>query len=488
LRVASQTLNDSNQSTPLDSRNQLMHPNILRAAILAATFAILTSPANAVVSYTATLLDSNFDFQQSFAAGASNSAQAGYGYSPDFTGGFHAFKWSGTAASFVDLNPSNFTTTTALASADTVVLGVPGTAQVGDGFGPIVTGNNNHALVWRGTAASLVDLTPTGFDVAYGKGVASANNAFGSTQVGYGSGSTTTGDANHAFLWSGTAASRVDLHPASGYTESFALAVAGSVQVGYGTTPSEDDHALLWTGSAGSKVDLNPSGFTQSHANGVYVNGGNTKTVGDGTGSATGGNQHALLWNDQTAASRVDLNPSGFTTSKANAISSAGQVGMGQGSDGKYHALYWNGLTDFIDLHADVSDDVGVSFNESYALGIADNGDIVGYGVDDGGFEHALLWKLDSTTPPDSGVNGDYNNNGKVDAGDYIAWRKGNNPLHNEVATIGSNTPADYTEWRARFGNPPGSGTSFSSAAIPEPTSCTLLAAALAAFARRTRR
>ena len=55
-----------------------------------------------------------------------------------------------------------------------------------------------------------------------------------------------------------------------------------------------------------------------------------------------------------------------------------------------------------------------------------------------------------------AGVLGDYNNNGKVDAADYVLWRNGG-PLSNEVDTPGTVNAADYTEWRARFGNP-GSG------------------------------
>ena len=65
---------------------------------------------------------------------------------------------------------------------------------------------------------------------------------------------------------------------------------------------------------------------------------------------------------------------------------------------------------------------------------------------------------------------GDYNNNGKVDAADYVLWRNGG-PLQNEVADPGTVTPSDYTEWRARFGNmSPGSGTGIiQGAGVPEP-------------------
>ena len=47
----------------------------------------------------------------------------------------------------------------------------------------------------------------------------------------------------------------------------------------------------------------------------------------------------------------------------------------------------------------------------------------------------------------------DYNNNGSVDAADYVLWRKGVQPLANEVATVGTTDPQDYIEWRKRFGD-----------------------------------
>jgi formylglycine-generating enzyme required for sulfatase activity len=73
-------------------------------------------------------------------------------------------------------------------------------------------------------------------------------------------------------------------------------------------------------------------------------------------------------------------------------------------------------------------------------------------------------------------VPGDYSGNGVVDAADYIIWRQhlGTNfQLANEVAgaSPGEVTQADFTEWRARFGNTSGSGagTLAASAGVPEP-------------------
>jgi hypothetical protein len=72
------------------------------------------------------------------------------------------------------------------------------------------------------------------------------------------------------------------------------------------------------------------------------------------------------------------------------------------------------------------------------------------------------------------GIPGDYNNNGVVDGADYVLWRSGG-PLQNEVATPGSVTPEDYTEWRARFGNTAGSGSGLGGAMVPEPSTFLLL-------------
>ena len=57
-----------------------------------------------------------------------------------------------------------------------------------------------------------------------------------------------------------------------------------------------------------------------------------------------------------------------------------------------------------------------------------------------------------------AGVPGDYNNNGIVDAADYVVWRKYQGTTHalaNDPigGTIGA---AQYTTWRANFGKPPG--------------------------------
>jgi hypothetical protein len=79
---------------------------------------------------------------------------------------------------------------------------------------------------------------------------------------------------------------------------------------------------------------------------------------------------------------------------------------------------------------------------------------------------------LAGTTGP---RGGDYNNDGKVDAADYVLWRKGGT-LQNETLTPGTVTPDDYTPWRINYGGTwPGSGSGLGSgSAVPEPGSALL--------------
>jgi hypothetical protein len=79
-----------------------------------------------------------------------------------------------------------------------------------------------------------------------------------------------------------------------------------------------------------------------------------------------------------------------------------------------------------------------------------------------------------------AGLTGDYNNDGKVDAGDYVVWRK-----------TGINGAQGYTDWRANFGLPPGAGSGGglgNSAAVPEPAAFLLILAGIPGLIFRARR
>jgi hypothetical protein len=89
--------------------------------------------------------------------------------------------------------------------------------------------------------------------------------------------------------------------------------------------------------------------------------------------------------------------------------------------------------------------------------------------------------QIESTTTV---LAGDYNNNGVVDAADYVLWR--DNP-----SAFGGDH-AGYDTWRANFGRPPGAGSALhvggAQAAVPEPASLLLaMSAAIALFSCRRR-
>lgn len=78
-----------------------------------------------------------------------------------------------------------------------------------------------------------------------------------------------------------------------------------------------------------------------------------------------------------------------------------------------------------------------------------------------------------------SGLPGDYNHNGIVDAADYVAWRKS------------AGTQSGYDTWRSHFGQSSGSGVSLpsvsSSPTVPEASTDELLLLASSAFIARIR-
>jgi hypothetical protein len=86
---------------------------------------------------------------------------------------------------------------------------------------------------------------------------------------------------------------------------------------------------------------------------------------------------------------------------------------------------------------------------------------------------------------------GDYNNNGIVDTADYLMWQKNqgrSNALAND-AIGGVVGQAQFTQWRAHFGQTAGSGSgALASGEVPEPATLTLMIlAAVGAWTGRRR-
>jgi hypothetical protein len=114
--------------------------------------------------------------------------------------------------------------------------------------------------------------------------------------------------------------------------------------------------------------------------------------------------------------------------------------------------------------------------------------DVISFALPAGVFLTSALGATFGTPPS---VVGDYNGNGSVDAADYVVWRRNegtsnvlpNDPIGGIIGT------GQYDQWRAHFGQPPGSGAGVgTSAAVPEPSTLIMLVLAAASVCSRGRR
>lgn len=121
----------------------------------------------------------------SIAWAASGAQQAGIA---SIGGQSHAGLWSGTASSWVDLNPVGSVQSNIFAASDSLQAGY---ADLGGVF---------RAGVWSGTAASWVDLhalLPAGFSESYARGI--STDGINTYVSGWGHNSLTGRD--EALLW-----------------------------------------------------------------------------------------------------------------------------------------------------------------------------------------------------------------------------------------------------------------------------------------------
>jgi hypothetical protein len=204
-----------------------------------------------------------------------------------------------------------------------------------------------------------------------------------------------TENDNRAALWSGSAASLIDLHPA-GAGDSYVLGMGPGQQVGYATLPFS--HACIWSGSPESFVDLHP--VNQGLENLLASQGAQT----DGTtqvgwiifenGLIT---DHPALWQG-TPESMVDLLPTGWRDGKALGVADGRQAGyarrsLGTAFDDDYRALLWSGSAeDRVDLGAILPPG---QFERSFAYDVWTEGShwyVIGAAVRTGGGLEPLLW------------------------------------------------------------------------------------------------
>lgn len=272
------------------------------------------SPANAQ-GWTVTILHPA-DARDSDATGVFRDTQVGV-VNAATPGVVLASRWSGTAASWTNINPPGVTN-----------------ARVSDMDGAIIGGNTNRACFWNGSLFTSLD----GADSARLYGVGSGWQA-GSYQVG------TINVSTHAAIWHGSTASRIDLHP-SGASSSIAMDVWGGQQVGSvsysGGSTGSTIHAAFWNGTHSSFIDLHPPGSAPSTTSTAYA-------VHRGRQCGVASN-HAGYWTG-SAASWVDLHPSGFLVSGASSLFGPYTAGyVTTVGTIQSRAALWSGTT-FINLH-----------------------------------------------------------------------------------------------------------------------------------------
>ena len=221
------------------------------------------SPASTPVVWSGSAASATFLNKQGFAsasvAGIGGGQLVGSGTVQN-PGPSRALLWNSLSAQPVDLTPAH------LGFVHHQAIGAGGEKQVGSAQGFDATNNAYvHALLWAGSAASAVDLHP-----AHLSGITNSEAVAtdGQQHVGNGGADLSFG---HALLWRGTADTAVILTPA-GYAKSRAYGVRSGKQVGFAREQPmgvDGDHAMLWSGSAASAIDLHfllPNGYASSRA------------------------------------------------------------------------------------------------------------------------------------------------------------------------------------------------------------------------------
>jgi hypothetical protein len=185
--------------------------------------------------------------------------------------------WHGSAASWTNLHPSNFTSSVATA--------IDGNLQGGWVYS---AATDYNAALWSGSAASFLDLNPPGAARSQIFGMAAGQ------QAGY---FEPLGQNPHAAIWHGTAQSASDLNP-PGVGLSELYATCGTAQVGDVTYTGSHFGCGIWFGTAQSFVPLDPylpSGYSEPHLTSVYDDNGTFYVGGFAYNNSTG-NPEAFEW------------------------------------------------------------------------------------------------------------------------------------------------------------------------------------------------
>jgi probable HAF family extracellular repeat protein len=254
--------------------------------------------------------------------------------------------------------------------ATSVAYNVNNNAEV---VGRADTATETHAFYWS-SGTGLVDLGTLGGNFSRAENIDSFGNIVGIAR--------TSGSVLHAFSYSYPSGPMVDQHGSmsQGGSQSIIYTITdGGRMSGFATNSSGNNVAMYYDG--GTWIALPTLGGTPTTnilARGVNDSG---QVVG---ASRTASNQtHAFIWDSVNGIQ--DLGTFGGTTSQANYINSSGiVVGRAQNASTFNRAFRWeNGL---------MTDLGTLGGNTSVANKINASGDIVGTAQDSGGNNRAFLY------------------------------------------------------------------------------------------------
>lgn len=228
---------------------------------------------------------------------------------------------------------------------------------------PYGTGYEKHAAIWERSTGELHHVQPSGMEV----GAVAATD--GVQHVGSITPDPDGGQFDpRPMLWNSISTGAISLLPA-GMRGGTASAVDGGRQFGQVHLSFGTLHAAMWSGSAASFVDLNPS---TASASGVAA-------ARDGcvVGSATiGGVVHAWQFDPDDGGDGVDLHPAGATSSSLAGTALGLHVGTVDG-----RATLWVGATT-VDLHGLLDPRYTLSSARDLEIGAAGEITVVGSATD----------------------------------------------------------------------------------------------------------
>lgn len=243
-------------------------------------------------------------------------------------------------------------------------------------------------VIWGNAARPSTNLLPSG----YFRGKASG--AFGSSQVGYAVQKIGQTEYQRAALWNGTPQSFTNLHPtSSSYNHSAAMTVQESIIAGWaGYTSTGLPRPCLWTGPSHTFTDL----FVASRMQFGYAHATDGTLVGGSVIYKNISYYHATIWNG-TAASALDLNPAGYTTSEIVGMIPGIQMGYVKRAGFGEEAALWRGTTESLHIIAPE----GVISSKLYD---SDGTRFVGFVRSTGWASAAIWWGEDAATIEDIGA------------------------------------------------------------------------------------